>query len=168
MITTTVVLAAGEAVVWTHNKELLHNDGSPIKLTRHWAKSLLDRMCFVKRKATTSAKVGPSCFAELKEQYLLDIKVVVKMAKVPAELVFNWDHTQEKDMKTARSYTVFVAISNKTATLILIATDAVCTMVGHILNDHGVVGAIVYSAFCAVFSHWTIASTVLTTISPFH
>ena len=82
MITTIVVLAAGEAVVWPHNKKLLHNDGSPIKLTRHWAKSLLDRMCFVKRKATTSAKVDLSCFAELKEQYLLDIKVVVKMAKV--------------------------------------------------------------------------------------
>ena len=50
-------------------------------------------MCFKKRKATTSAKVDPSCFAELKDQYLLDIKVVVEVAKVPAELVFNWDHT---------------------------------------------------------------------------
>ena len=46
----------------------------------------------MKRKATTSAKLDPSCFAELKEQYLLDIKVVVEMAKVPAELVFNCDH----------------------------------------------------------------------------
>lgn len=74
------------------NKKLLNDDGGPIKLTRHWAKSLLDRTCFVKRKAATSAKVDPS-FAELKKQYLLDIKVVVEMAKVLAELVFNWDHT---------------------------------------------------------------------------
>ena len=29
----------------------------------------------------------------LREQYLLDIKVVVEMEKVPPELVFNWDHT---------------------------------------------------------------------------
>ena len=92
-ITTTVVLAAGEAIVWTHNENLLHDEGGPIKLTRHWAKSLLDRMCFVKRKATTSAKVDPSCFDDLKEQYLLDIKAVVEMEKVPPELVLNWDHT---------------------------------------------------------------------------
>ena len=87
-ITTTVVLAAGEAIVRTHNEKLLHDEGGPIKLTRHWAKSLLDRMCFVKRKATTSAKVDPSCFDDLKEQYLLDIKAVVEMEKVPPELVF--------------------------------------------------------------------------------
>ena len=48
-------------------------------------------MSFVKRKAT--AKMDPVCFAELKEQYLLDIKVVVELEKVPPELVFNWDHT---------------------------------------------------------------------------
>ena len=92
-ITTTVVLAAGEAIVRTHNEKILHDEGGPIKLTRHWAKSLLDRMCFVKRKATTSAKVDPSCFDDLKEQYLLDIKAVVEMEKAPPELVLNWDHT---------------------------------------------------------------------------
>ena len=50
-------------------------------------------MSFVKRKATTAAKIDPSHFDELKEQYLLDIKVVVEMMKIPSELVFNWDHT---------------------------------------------------------------------------
>ena len=29
----------------------------------------------------------------LKDQYLLDIKVVVEMMKISSELVFNWDHT---------------------------------------------------------------------------
>ena len=47
----------------------------------------------MKRKATTAAKIEPSHFDELKEQYLLDIKAVVEMEKVPSELVFNWDHT---------------------------------------------------------------------------
>jgi len=46
-------------------------------------------MNFVKRKATTGAKIEPSCFDELKEQYLLDKKAVVEMEKVPNELVFN-------------------------------------------------------------------------------
>ena len=63
-----------------------------MKLTRHWMKSLLEHMSFVKQKATTAAKIDPSHFDELKEQYLLDIKVVVEMMKIPSELVFNWDH----------------------------------------------------------------------------
>ena len=92
-VTTTVVLAAGEAIVQYHNKSLSNENGGPINLTRHWARSLLERMNFVKRKATTAAKIEPSHFDELKEQYLLDIKAVVEMEKVPSELVFNWDHT---------------------------------------------------------------------------
>ena len=86
----TVVLAAGEAIVQHHNKSLFNENGGLINLTRHWARSLMN---FVKRKATTAAKIKPSHFDELKEQYLLDIKAVVEMEKVPSELVFNWDHT---------------------------------------------------------------------------
>jgi len=92
-VTTAFVLAAGEAILNHCNKKLSHENGGPIKLTRHWAKSVLDRMNFVKQKATTTAKIEPSHFDELKEQYLLDIKAVVEMMKVPSELVFNWDHT---------------------------------------------------------------------------
>ena len=92
-VTTAVVLAAGEAIVRHSNKKLAHENGGPIELTRHWAKSVLVCMNFVKRKATTAAKIDPSHFDELKEQYLLDIKAVVEMEKVPSELVFNWDHT---------------------------------------------------------------------------
>ena len=89
-VTTTVnvVLAAGKAIVQHHNKSLSNENGGPINL-----RSLLERMNFVKRKATTAAKIEPSHFDELKEQYLLDIKAVVEMEKVPSELVFNWDHT---------------------------------------------------------------------------
>ena len=98
MVTTTMVLAAGEVTVKTHNKKLLHDkDGDkasagPIKLTGYWAKSLFDRMCFVKRKTTTAAKIDPLCFVDLKEQYLLDIKVVVEMEKVPPELILLQSH----------------------------------------------------------------------------
>ena len=41
---------------------------------------------------TTAAEIDPLCFAELEEQYLLDIKVVMELEKVPPELIFNWDH----------------------------------------------------------------------------
>ena len=62
-------------------------------LTRHGARSVLEQMNFVKRKATTAAKIEPLHFDEMKEQYLLDTKAVVNMEKFPSELVFNWHHT---------------------------------------------------------------------------
>ena len=34
-VTTTVVSAAGEAIVQHHNKKLTHDNGGPITLTRH-------------------------------------------------------------------------------------------------------------------------------------
>ena len=73
-ITTTVVLAAGEAIVRNSNKKFAYDNGGPIaiKLTKHWARSWLSRMNFVKRKGTTSAKMEASQFDNLKEQFLLD------------------------------------------------------------------------------------------------
>ena len=75
-ITTTVVLAAGEAIVRNSNKKLAYDNGGLIKLTKYWARSLLSRMNFVKRKGTTSAKMEAFKFDYLKEQFLLDIKAV--------------------------------------------------------------------------------------------
>ena len=46
----------------------------------------------MKRKATTSAKVEPSYFKELKEQFLFDINAIVEMENVPSDLILNWDH----------------------------------------------------------------------------
>ena len=66
-VTTFFVLAAGEVIVQHHNKKLAHDNGGPIILTRHWARSVLEQMNFVKRKATTAAKIEPSHFDELKE-----------------------------------------------------------------------------------------------------
>ena len=51
-------------------------------------------MNFVKRKASTSAKINPSHFDELNKQYLFDIYVGCGGNEENShELVFNWDHT---------------------------------------------------------------------------
>ena len=47
-VTTTAVLAAGEGVLKHYSKKLSHDNREPIKLTRHWTKSLLDQMNYVK------------------------------------------------------------------------------------------------------------------------
>ena len=91
-IDTAVVMASGEATVRKTDKNLLKDNGGPIDITKTWAKSLLSRLGFVKRKANSTAKVEPSHYEQLKEQYLLDIKVVVKMEDIPADLIMNWDH----------------------------------------------------------------------------
>ena len=81
-------------------------------------------------------------------------------------------HRKKTYEKWLEIYTVFVAVSNKIATLTLwplvIATAVVCTMLGHILNSHSVVGAVVYTTFCAVFSHLMTGSAVHSAVSPFH
>ena len=81
-------------------------------------------------------------------------------------------HRKKTYEKRLEIYTVFVAVSNETATLTLwplvIAMAAVCTIVGHILNGCSIVGAIVYTTFCAIFSHWTTGSAIHSAISPFH
>ena len=38
-------------------------------------------------------KVEPSHYEELKGKYILDIKIVIEMEDIPADLIMNWDHT---------------------------------------------------------------------------
>ena len=57
-----------------------------------WAKNLLRRMGFIKRKACSKAKVNPEHFEKLKEEFLLEIKNIVTMDQIPHELI-NFDQT---------------------------------------------------------------------------
>ena len=63
--------------------------GGPINLTPNWAKSLLVRMEFVKRKGTSTAKISLPNFVEVKEQYIFDYKAITYMEEIPLELVLN-------------------------------------------------------------------------------
>jgi len=88
-INTTVVIASAEGI-------LLHKDANlltQISLTDGWAKYLLRRMGYVRRKATTQAKMPVEDFEEIKKSYLLDLEVVMSMDEIPKELVINFDQT---------------------------------------------------------------------------
>ena len=54
---------------------------------------MLHRIGFVKRRASTKAKVTVEDFEEKKDQFLLDIKAVVTLEDIPFDLVINWDQT---------------------------------------------------------------------------
>ena len=50
-------------------------------------------MGFVKRKASSAAKVPVEEFADIKAQFLSDIQAIVELEEIPKALVFNRDHT---------------------------------------------------------------------------
>jgi len=92
IINTAVVMAAAEGIVKHHDANLVADDG-PITITKHWARSLLTRMHFVKRRGNTKAKVNVSDFDQFKTQFVYDVKAITQFEEIPDSLVINWDHT---------------------------------------------------------------------------
>ena len=88
-VNTAVVIACAEGILMHEDAALL----TRVNLSKGWAQYLLHRMGYVKRKATSKAKVSVENFAEIKADFLLDIKQVIVMDEIPAELVINFDQT---------------------------------------------------------------------------
>ena len=86
-----VVMAVGQGIVMGRDANLLACNGGNIILTKEWARYVLQRMGMVKRRANTKTKVIVEDFDKLKMLFLLDIKNVVQMDEVPAQLIINWD-----------------------------------------------------------------------------
>ena len=103
IVNTTIVMACaeGEGVVMHHDSNLLAINGGHITISRDWAKSLLYRMGYVKRRVSTSVKVTSQDFDERKEQFLYDANVLVNYEEIPDSLVVNWDHTGIKYIPTS-------------------------------------------------------------------
>ena len=93
VVNTAIVMACAEGVITNHDSNLLANNGGYITITKDWAKALLSRMGFVKRRASTSAKISPQAFDELKKQFLFDAKCLIDMEEIPDSSVINWDQT---------------------------------------------------------------------------
>ena len=93
VITTSITMAAAMAIVRSSDRNLLFENGGPISITTNWAKSLLFRLNFVKRRGSSTAKMTRENFEAVKEQLLLDINAVVEWEEVPPKLAFSWDQT---------------------------------------------------------------------------
>ena len=92
-INSAIVIATAQGIIMNKDANLLSCNGGGINLTTDWAKSLLSRMGFVKRKACSKAKVDVSQFEQLKDEFLLEIKNIVSMDEIPTDLVINFDQT---------------------------------------------------------------------------
>ena len=90
-----IVIAAAEGIIKATDRIMLIENGGHIQLTLAWTYSLLQRMGFVQRKATTKTKtsLSKSEFELAKKSYLKRIKKAVADAKIPAEVVINQDQT---------------------------------------------------------------------------
>ena len=67
VVNTTIVMAAAEGIVSARDPSKLRSHGGHIHFTKAWAKSLLKRAGYVKRKCSNAGKVSVAHFEELKE-----------------------------------------------------------------------------------------------------
>ena len=90
-VNTVIAIATAEGVVRSVDANLLAYNSGGIHLTKAWARSLLNRMGMVKRRVSSKAKINVHNFVRIKEEFLLDVKNVISMDKIPPSLVINWD-----------------------------------------------------------------------------
>ena len=89
-----IAMAAARGILLAYNRSRLVEFGVDVELNRQWAYSLLKRMKFVKRKATTAkSKHSTADFTQLKHQVWTDVVTTAEMEEIPAELILNWDQT---------------------------------------------------------------------------
>ena len=105
-VSTRIVVAAARGLLLSYDKIKLEEFGGSLRLNRHWAYSLLRRMKFVRRKATTSkSKYSDVNFSALKKSFLDNVVTTVLMEEIPGELIMNWDQTGI-NLVPASSYTM--------------------------------------------------------------
>jgi len=68
---TAVVMVSAEGLVLHHDSNLLTSNSGHITISKDWAKSVLHRMGYVKRRVSTSAKVLPKDFDAHKAPIIL-------------------------------------------------------------------------------------------------
>ena len=93
VVNTRIVIAAATGILQRKDPSILRCNGGHIDLQKSWAKYLLKKMDFVKRRATTKHVTRCENFDTLKEQYLFDVQAVAEMESIPDSLIINWDQT---------------------------------------------------------------------------
>ena len=93
VINAPLVLAAARGLIIARNCALLVDYGGGLNPDKPWAKSLLRRLGFVKRKASTSARVHVQDFNSIKKSFQHRIVTAVKTHSIPQALIINLDET---------------------------------------------------------------------------
>ena len=135
-------MAAAEAIISTRHPG--HLQGGSFVVTKTWAKSLLIKMNFVKRKSFNAGKLLPVEFNLLKKRFLNDIFAEVIMNDIPEDLIFNWDQTSihlvpvsEWTMEKQGTKNIIVTgvDDKRQITLVLVATMTGCFLYSQVLYE---------------------------------
>ena len=87
-------LASARGIILKTSRTLLAEYGGHVVFTRDWAKSMLKRMKYVKRRATTSkSKSVIEDFDTVKKEFLQQVMAMVTTEEISPELLMNWDQT---------------------------------------------------------------------------
>ena len=93
-VNTAIGLGAARGIILKLNRTMLLENGGHVELTKTWARGLLGRMGYVKRKGTTSkSKNLVENFDDLKASFLEEVSTTVVMDEIPPEMILNWDQT---------------------------------------------------------------------------
>lgn len=93
VVNTAIIMAAANGIISAKDVTLLTSHGGNIEINKEWARSLLRRMKYVKRKCSNAGKVSLPNFEMIQEVFLADISAEVLMNDIPSDLIFNWDQT---------------------------------------------------------------------------
>ena len=93
VVNTAIVRAGAEGIILARDRSVLVKYGGHIDLTKSWAKSLLHRMGYSKRRCSNAGKVALPHLKEIQENFLADIQSEVVMNDILSDLIFNWDQT---------------------------------------------------------------------------
>ena len=92
-ISTAIVKSGARGILNSLDRTSLSEFGGHVTLSTSWAKSLLHRMNYRKRRGTTKVSMPVEQFREVKRSFLQEIIDVVTMEEIPSDLIFNWDQT---------------------------------------------------------------------------
>uniref|UniRef100_A0A8C4QAG2 DDE-1 domain-containing protein n=1 Tax=Eptatretus burgeri TaxID=7764 RepID=A0A8C4QAG2_EPTBU len=93
VINRSIVMAVAEGILLKHDKTKLSQYGGTLQITEAWARSLLTRLGFGKRKGTKDVKKLPQDFPDIQAEFVKRVSDVVKEYKIPDDLIINWGQT---------------------------------------------------------------------------
>ena len=93
VVNAVVVMAAAEGIISARNISKLSSHRGRTNITKSWARSLLNRIWYVKQKCSTSGKIPPAQFEESRDIFLIDVAAEVVMNEIPRDLIVNWEQT---------------------------------------------------------------------------
>ena len=92
-ISTKLVIAGTTGLLQSAKPPILTQHGGTVSIDKSWARSLLDRMGYSKRKATKGIKHRPADVDEISGKFGRRIGRRVRKFDIPDELIINWDQT---------------------------------------------------------------------------